>query len=230
MGTAWLEGWLDAWLPPRCVAWDQPLSARPRADTERRPRAAPGPFCADAQSTLRAAEPALDEATGAWASFLFGGALRDAVVAAKYLPDERRARRLARFWGETLQVRPLPLSSLEQAAVVFVPAHWRRRLRRGFDFAPLLADAFAAHAGRPVIDALRCVRHEAPLSAASTAEEREARAADRYTLRVDPARLPEVIILVDDVVTTGATLSAARAPLEAAGKRVVPVAFARTPL
>lgn len=217
-----MSRWLDTWLPPRCVAWDTPLPPGPPSSGAR------GAFGDAARDTLLVADPIADEGTDSMASFAFGGALRDAVVAAKYLPDERRARRLARFWADHLREAPLPIPP-EEAAVSFVPSHWRRRLWRGFDFSPLLADALGRTLGLDVVDALRCSRHEKPLSAATSRDERQSRAGGRYALRVPASALPRRVVLVDDVVTTGATLKAARAPLQAAGIEVVAVALARTP-
>jgi predicted amidophosphoribosyltransferase len=216
-GPAGVSHWLDTWLPPRCVAWDTPLSP-----------GEPLPFGAAAAETLLRAEPSADAATDSLASFQFGGALRDAIVAAKYLPDERRARRLARFWGDHLAQHPLAVPDGTEA-VTFVPSHWRRRLWRGFDFSPLLAEAIAAQLRLPVVDTLRCSRHEAPLSAAQSRQQRETRAGGRYELRVAAEAIPRKLVLVDDVVTTGATLRAARAPLEQAGAELAAVALARTP-
>lgn len=210
--------WLDTWLPQRCVAWDGPLSPSDAAF-----------FCPGALDSVEVANPALDPATGSFASFRFGGALRDAVVAAKYLPDERRARRLAEFWTEHLHRHPFAEEFEQIEAVVFVPAHWRRRLWRGFDFSPLLAEAAGRVLNRPVIDALRCIRHERALSGASSREERSRRAADRYQLRVAASALPSCLLLVDDVITTGATLNAASAPLRSAQRTVLTAALARTP-
>jgi predicted amidophosphoribosyltransferase len=213
-----MRSWLDTWLPPRCVAWDTPLAPGDR-----------GPFGEAAAGTLLLADPAQDGASTSAASFAFGGGLRDAVVAAKYLPDERRARCLARFWADHLRDAPLPIAAETYQAITFVPAHWRRRLWRGFDFSPLLAQALGDVLALPVVDALRCSRHEAPLSAAQSRQERQERAGGRYALRLRAEQLPGRVLLVDDVVTTGATLSAARAPLVAAGVEVTAVALARTP-
>lgn len=200
---------LDALLPRRCAATDVPL--------------AEGELSATALDTLLPAPP------GSGAPWLYGGALQQALVRAKFEPDEGRARALARLWVRAIaegEVPPPFPRDFPCAAVTFVPAHWRRRLRRGFDLPPLLAAALAAHYRLPVVDVLVCVRHDPPLSAGLDREARQARSTGRYRLRRAP---PGPLLLVDDVITTGATLAAAAAPLSAAGVPVVQAALAMTP-
>lgn len=221
---------LDALLPPRCIAWD--VALEPGCDT----------FCQAAAETLMEDTPSPNDVA---ALFGFGGALRDAMVRAKYDPDESRGRALARFFERELGSRLTdpshdvahgglwPLAPALPSLVTFVPAHWRRRLWRGFDLPGLLADAAGRAFHLPVVDLLTCTRHEAPLSAASTSVERATRASDRYRLRPGKAPIelgpPRTILLIDDVVTTGASLRAAAEPLAAYGYDVRCLALARTP-
>ena len=112
--------------------------------------------------------------------------------------------------------RPAPRPDL----VVPVPLHARRRRERGYDQAAALAAGFAAHAGSPAVPALarpRWTRQQARLSAA----ERRANVRDAFAVVAPALVRGRRIALVDDVVTTGATIEAAAAALAAAGPRAI---------
>lgn len=120
---------------------------------------------------------------------------------------------------------PPPAPSL----VVPVPLHPRRLRRRGFNPAAQLARELARSWGAacdPV--ALARVRD----TPSQTGLDRRARARNvARAFRPRPGlRLPRRVALVDDVVTTGATLDeAARALRRAGARRVIAVCAARTP-
>lgn len=115
-------------------------------------------------------------------------------------------------------------------AVVPVPLHRWRLLRRRYNQAALLARAVAHHAGVPaVIDALRRTR-STPSQGRMTRSQREQNV--RGAFAVDARRRGQLagkrIVLVDDVMTTGATLSACARPLLRAGaERVDALTLAR---
>ncbi len=116
--------------------------------------------------------------------------------------------------------------------IVPVPAHWRRLVGRRYDQAALLARAVGAIAGRPVVpDMLRRDRPTPPLGD-KRAMERALAVAGAFT--VPPrgaARLAgRQVLLVDDVMTSGATVNACAAALLAGGAVAVDVlAVARVP-
>lgn len=98
-------------------------------------------------------------------------------------------------------------------AVVPVPLHRARMRRRGFNQAALLARGVAGRMNTPVSDTLQVVRStrdQVELSAA----ERRANVAGAFAAK---APLRGRLLLVDDVLTTGATLSACADTLIAAG-------------
>lgn len=148
------------------------------------------------------------------AGALFGGPLADAIHAFKY--GDRPA--LARPLGAWLAARvALPAG----ASVVAVPLARGRRIARGYDQAALLAGALARAAGlRRVKRLVRRIR-ETPPQVGRSREERARNVAGAF-VAAEAARGLDVV-LVDDVVTTGATADAAARALRAAGARSVEV-------
>ena len=105
---------------------------------------------------------------------------------------------------------PIPMSSARQRV-------------RGYNHAELLARAIGDTLNRPVVPLLRRVGNPKP-QARFDAAKRHENAAGTFALRATPQT--KNIILVDDVVTTGATTEAAAACLTAAGCRVYALAAA----
>jgi ComF family protein len=153
----------------------------------------------------------------------FGGALASAIRRLKFTGASHVARTIAPLWA------PLLAAAAEQAVVVPVPLHWRRRATRGYDHAWLLAIHACACAGLPrPVAALRRVRNAAPQSTLSAAA-RARNLGNAFAVRRRSAVAGRTVVLVDDVATTCATLAAAARPLLRAGvARVVAVTLART--
>jgi ComF family protein len=131
------------------------------------------------------------------------------------------ARTVAPLWAELVAAAAEP-----GALVVPVPLHWRRRFTRGYDHAWLLAVHACREAGLPrPVPALRRIRGAPPQSKLSAVE----RTANLEGAFVADARVAgRAVVLVDDVVTTGATLAAsARALLDAGATCVTGVCLAR---
>jgi len=148
----------------------------------------------------------------------YEGALREIVHAFKY--DGRRI--LASRLGELMREAGRDLLA-DASCVVPVPLHPWRRFRRGFNQAADLAGAL----NLPVVHALWRTRATAPQTGlAASARRRNVRGAfalsplvsrrSRGAMLVD-----RVIVLVDDVRTTGATLEACATVLKDAGAREV---------
>lgn len=131
------------------------------------------------------------------------------------------ARLMARAGGDLLQAADI---------LVPVPVHWRRLIARRYDQAALLAQRLGRLSGRRVVpDVLRRTRATVPLGDKGAAE-RAALVADAFSV-ARPARVAgQRVLLVDDVMTSGATAEAcARALLAAGAARVEVLAAARVP-
>jgi ComF family protein len=162
----------------------------------------------------------IDRIVSAWR---FGGQLAIAIRRLKFSGRTHVARAVAPLWS------PLVAAATDgDALVVPVPLHWRRRFMRGFDQAWHLALHACADAGLgPPIPALRRIRAGAPQSTLDQAHRRH-NLRDAFAVRMPEAVRGRAVVLVDDVVTTGATIASAARSLFAAGAtRVVGVALAR---
>ncbi len=142
----------------------------------------------------------------------YEGRLRDIIHALKY---ERR-RSIARPLGALMRTSGAPL--LDGAAVVVpVPLHPQRERGRGFN----QADDLARQLGLPVARLLRRVKFTTS-QIDLPADARHHNVCDAFSLVPDlRALIPEVIVLVDDVSTTGATLEACARVLKAGGAKEV---------
>ena len=108
--------------------------------------------------------------------------------------------------------------------IVPVPLHWRRRWQRGFNQAELLARVVSRHAGVPLVKSLKRKRATAAQAGLSDTERRTNTehafaVADNHRAALEGKH----ILLIDDVLTTGATLSAASRVLRRSGGRRITV-------
>lgn len=112
--------------------------------------------------------------------------------------------------------------------VVPMPMHWRRRLARGRNHAESIARPLARRLGRPLSPALRRRTLGRPQVGRGRLQ-RLVNPGIAFTCRKPAAVRDRVVLLVDDVVTTGATAGRAARTLKAAGAgKVILFAAART--
>ena len=108
--------------------------------------------------------------------------------------------------------------------IVPVPLHWHRRWRRGFNQAELLARVVARHTGGEISPALKRKKATAPQAGLSDAQRRtNTEHAFAVAEKHRGALAGKHVLLIDDVLTTGATLSAASRVLRRAGARRITV-------
>jgi ComF family protein len=104
--------------------------------------------------------------------------------------------------------------------IVPLPLHWRKRWQRGFNQAELLANEIGRRTHTPVRNALSRVRgtqSQAGLTSAKRRENVSGAFQAKRRARMDGSR----VLLIDDVMTTGATAASCARALKRAGARQV---------
>ena len=155
----------------------------------------------------------------------YTGPLRDAVLRAKTLAGEPVAAELGALLSEAVQqqIENNPATS-QFDMVTCVPSFWWRRLQRGTNSAAVIAQVVARRLGVSAgLDMLVCRRNIEKQSQLSLAERKKnVRQAFRksWGFKIADAKL----LLVDDVMTSGATANEIARVLKDAGARSVMVA------
>jgi ComF family protein len=174
----------------------------------------------------RLGEPEFDRARSYG---LYTGNLRKAILRLKFRGREYLGHRLGALLARAWQGLPEP----ESAIVAPVPLHPSRRRERGFNQAELLARGLVrslrkeGSGSRLVVGSLRRIRATVPQVGLSVSARRENVRGVFSVGRPEEVR-NRTVVVVDDVMTTGATLSACAAALKRAGAtRVLALSLAR---
>lgn len=200
-------------FPPKCVVCRRVLS---RDETDLcRPCREDLPEFANKRKKI----PYIAEWTAVW---YYENDVRKSILRYKF----RNARSYAEAYGRLLAMRLLR-EDISVDLITWVPVSAKRRRKRGYDQVELIAHSVAAELGMEPVRLLKKVRDNPPQSSQRTAEARRAN-----VLGVYQAVSPEIIaskhvLLLDDIVTTGATAGeCARVLLTAGAAKVSAAAVA----
>jgi ComF family protein len=170
--------------------------------------------------------PAFERLTALWR---YETPLKEVVLAFKFGRLDFLGAHLAHGLAEALLSRwRADERCLPPALVVPIPLPWPRRLVRGFNQTELIAAPLAGELGLPWLRALG----RDLLAPRQTGQRRRGRSlAGHFRVRTPGAIAGLPVLLVDDVLTTGATVRSASAALKRAGAGPIEVAVAGwTPL
>lgn len=157
--------------------------------------------------------PYLAKWTALW---YYEGSVRGSILRYKF----RGSRSYCKSYGRMLAMKLLQ-EDMEFDILSWVPISSRRKWRRGYDQVALIAQAAAKELNVSPTPTLRKIRHNKPQSSQKDAAARRANVLGAYRV-IDPEAIAgKRILLLDDILTTGATLSeCARALLTAGAKEV----------
>ena len=197
---------LDLLFPPKCP-FCQKILDDPRA-----------PLCPGCQGKLpwlegRAGERRIDFADGCWSPLAYDGLVRSAVHHYKFHRVRALGDPLAVLMAQCLAGR------LPQGAdlICWAPLSKERFRQRGFNQAELLAREIGRMLSIPAEPLLKKVKDTGPQSDLEEESARRANARGAYALLPGVSLTGRRVVLVDDVVTTGSTLSELCALLRQAG-------------
>ena len=143
----------------------------------------------------------------------YEGAVRDALLRFKF----QGGRSAAVGFGALLARCAAEELSGEFDLVTYVPVSEQRRRSRGYDQAKLLAVEAAARWDTKPVALLRKVRDNPAQSGLESAAQRRENVRNVYAAQNEDVLRSRRILLIDDILTTGATLSAAAEALLRAG-------------
>lgn len=189
---------LDLFFPPKC-AFCRAVLPKERTDAG---------ICAACQQSLPFTADPRGRKKGEFFEFClaplrYTGRVRDSVLRFKFYGARSCCRAYARLMAETVRREEEAVFDL----VTWAPVSKKRLRKRGYDQARLIAEALAQQLGAPCAPLLEKTRHVPPQSHIKGDEKRRANVSGAYALLPGAEVQGRRLLLVDDVTTSGATLS-----------------------
>lgn len=230
-----LRALASLFYPPLCAACSQPVT---QADylcascTAKAPRIQ-APFCAKCSEPFAGAITETFSCANcahrtlhfeaAVCAYRSRGIVRQIVHHFKYDGQQHLRHPIADWLADTLDDPRLQGRRFD--IIVPVPLHPARKRERGFNQAELLAELLSARAAVPSCEVLQRVRYTTTQTAFDRAERME-NLHDAFRLRKNANVRGLRVLLVDDILTTGSTLSECARVLKASGAMTVHAATA----
>ncbi len=206
---------LDFLFPPKCPFCGKVLS-RPSEEV-----------CPDCRKDLPYTGPEkrkADFVSSVTAPLYYEGVVRASILRFKFHGAPARGRVYGRMIARKLREEERSFD-----VITWVPLSRKRLRRRGYDQAGILAEAAAEELGTEAEPLLEKIREIPPQSGIRTPEARRANVSGCYRV-IDPNPVRgKRVLLIDDVVTTGATVSECARMLMLAGAEEVLAAAVATP-
>lgn len=156
--------------------------------------------------------------------FYYEGLVRESILRYKFQDREIYAQVYGKYLADCVRQH----FSGKYDLISWVPLSKRRRRKRGYDQAQVLAEAMSRELGETPVRVLRKKRDIPAQSGIKGAEKRRANVLGVYETQNEELVYGKTVLLVDDVVTTGATLSECARTLRMSGAaKVICVSMAK---
>ena len=133
----------------------------------------------------------------------------------------RGARSYAAAYGRFVAMKLLQTQPEGFDVLTWIPVSPLRKLRRGYDQVKLIALAVGRELDMTPVPTLKKIRHNRPQSGITGAEKRKANVLGAYRAVCPEKIAGKRVLLLDDILTTGATMSEAARILKTAGAKEV---------
>lgn len=158
----------------------------------------------------------LSHIRAAFSPLYYEGSVRDSLLRYKFHSVTAYKNIYAEFIAKHIDENQIFCDS-----ITWVPLSRKRLRKRGYDQAELIARAVAGRLEVPCIRALAKVRNNSPQSSISSANQRKKNVAGIYRCINSEAVKGKTVLIIDDILTTGATLSECAKILKSAGAETI---------
>lgn len=137
------------------------------------------------------------------------------------------SNRLAAKYLGVLSWQLSNIKYVEFDVIVPVPLHWSRRIKRGYNQTEVMAETIAKNSGKRVVNALkRSKRTEFQFELDVEAREENIKNCFKLTKKQEANIVGKNVLLVDDLMTSGATIKHAAQELLKANPRTITILVA----